>query len=335
MVGRGEYLVGQALKSDEALTKAADRVFFDSESGSMEKLKEKMRSGLHVVPDPEYLKAWSQARAEYAVQYGRYLYDQLNACLGDPQAWINQRAAEIAKSEQAAEHIAALPYIAYKMYKPHSDSTPNEIEEWMKSARGIRERDAVRVLEQFRKTSMTGIFAGGSVQDIPCLEDEEIMRLGVLLGVEAYCRSMDVDDDMSGRVHPNLKLEAMLLWGLAVAGLMCAADGGEKDVLFAWNVSNMVCASLSDNIDFDGWEYLREPIDSMCDIVQDFRGILREMTSGIAGRQGRHILVPKAGEGAGSEADWLSIISVMNRIGEDHDQPDGPESHAAHRNIEE
>ena len=302
-----KYLIRQALESDEAMKTAAARIYFDSDVKFRGRRAEDISAEMNLT---DFLER-AQTCAQYAVEYSEYLYDQLNLFLSDTDAWIQSRAEEIHESGQAGEHIAALPYLAHKVHTPGSDVLPNLIEEKRGALCGLSQREIAETLKKFYETAMTGMFAAEEKADVPCLRDDQIARLGVLLGMEAYTRSFDKDDRMFDRVHPNLKLEAMLIWGVATAELRCSASGGKKDRFYAWNLSNMVCAILSGNIDFDAWAHLREAMDSMCEVAPDFYGILQEMTQDLDPQPGRHLLVPGArARDLGGER-WIGMLRTM------------------------
>lgn len=283
--------IRQALESDQALMQAAAEIY-----------KNSMEQFCVCLEDAE------KEAARYAAELSEYLYDELALYLESPQAWSEEKAEQILESGQSGEHIAALAYLVSRICAPDSKAIPKLIAENLDELYAFSEEDCGVVTALFSRTPMSGMFA--SVQEIPCLADEKIRRLAMLLGFAAYCSRLEQGSGAMVRLHPEVTLDAMLIWGFAFAELMCSAGSEEKDEGYAQAVSCVACANLSHFIWFDQWDVLQGCLKEICSSGDRFHQTLRYMTEKLDAVPGGHIAIPAVEASSDVEKQWRNVLEA-------------------------
>ena len=287
MVFDGEQ-INRALENDENLLEAAAGIYRSS-----------VQSLNGCLPGAEY------EAAAHAMQIGRCLYGELDLLLHSPQEWSGFKAAQIGESRRSGEYIAALALLAHKVHAaPGSAGLPELSGKAAVSQAHIEEAAAL-----LSRTPMTGMF--DMLQDFPCLSDERVRRLSVLLGMTTYCKWLEQDASLLGKIHPDVLMDAMLGWGFAFAEMMCSAAGEKKDERYAQAVSLIACANLPRMIRFDNWKVLRLCVESMCACRDDFYEVLCGLTQALEDEPGEHIRIAEMDISGHYEEKWLHLLDCL------------------------
>ena len=300
-----------ALESDEALIEAAKNIY----KASVE---------THMKEDGEYilLQGAEDEEADFAARISRELYDELDQFLSDSHQWSEMKAEQIYAAGNSGRHIAALAYI---VHINHAAADSEEIPELIGSGlTDLSQEECSAVTERFSQTPMAGLFS--MVQTpFPCLSEKKVRRLGVLLGMMAYGRCLELDDAMLEKIRPDISMEPMLSWGFAFAELMCSSKSERKDDHYAQAVSRIACADLSHAIPADSWAVLRSCLDSMCGLREDFYEVLREMTAELESEASEHIFIEDTYIADEYEQNWVHALERLintkqESVEENHEQ---------------
>ena len=265
----------------------------------------------------------------YVQEISDDLYAQLFTALEDRQEWKARFCARMQEAQEK-EHAAALALMVCLLYRPLGSQMQRMLE------KEALPKDAEAVLARFADTSMEGAFACRQ-SAYPCLEDDQVRRLGLLLSVVFYgewlrlCREARAaqGEDLGAMVE-CADVGAMAVWGFAAAELLCSKAGKDKEKRYARAVSMVALASLSMMLDFDGMPMLRGCITAMFERRRTLLDALGELcrSLGLEAQTEGHVVVSFANEAAYDEQEWLEAF-------DGNDEDDGAEMDAVWTRLDE
>jgi len=265
-------------------------------------------------------KIFAEAIADYpkmpgaAMQAGKYvqalnvdLYDQLKLVLEDPAAWHELMMMRIVEQEQPAACTAALAQTACFLLQPEDEKLAIKIGR-MAEKKHIAQQSVDRVLRCYRSTPLTGAFDGKQAA-FPCLDAEQVSRLGVLLGAVLYREWVRrCEQDREGRFSIECADPGtMAAWGFGWAEMMCAKADEHAGADYAQMVSMVALANLT--MDFDNWEVLKSGLDSMLAEREVFRAAFEKQCSemGLEAEEDGHITLQNTAVPF-DRAAWLAAL---------------------------
>lgn len=216
----------------------------------------------------------SREFAQYALDLCAFFYDELEAYREDREAWLEAQAAGVGEGAmQSADALSAsLLYLV------------NDCHKLWDQERGVR--DIGKALSReihllFAKTPMSDMLQ--SISSAPTLEQDQIRRIGCLLGMISYITlktnylaQEKTVLDISG-VPVDMSFDVMIIWACALAQSKCAP---RQDEQFLQDVAVIALCMASSYSGAGDWAGQKAALHSLRRLTAADGFMLRVLTDG-------------------------------------------------------